>query len=555
MPQLTFMQNMADKASRLLPCSFTEIVEETTSAVLVSPDYENMMFICDQTNARPDNARDVVMAIRRRIDNPNPKVQYFVVILLDTLVKNCYEDLHNEIADTPALQNCLIEIAVRTPIRDGEFEAKKAALQLILNMSYWFIGATEDKTKMLSKLADEVRQQTSPLAFEDIEADATFQLKRAPARRGAAASAQQQQAAAFRVSRSRQQHHQGGGQGPHQGGQRHQQAHGGGGSAAAPRIVDAIPVFQYTEQEISGMLDACMLLSETINAAEEEKRSIIGDDLVTSIAVQVRRDHRKLSTLLSSGAQMDNLDVLLSVTDSQTALVQRLSELVARDGQRLRDVANIGAEEDDSAVTLENANRPAQAPPAQITRSNPSSPHSALAVGGAFRAGGQRPRQGDIDGHDAVEMNDSNSVPAVPAPSASAATVGPLGGSDGSNHTMAEANPVAASPTGDGTARRTVEATASPSGAPNQSKTNEQELDDFFGGSSSTPQASPSPAQQQPAPAAATTAPNTDFFANNAPAAGTEPKPATVGAIGSVNGGGATGGDDFDAFLNSRLPQ
>lgn len=592
MPQLTFLQSVADKASRLLPCSFTEIVEETTSEVLTAPDYENIMFICDQTNARPDNAHEVVMAVRRRIDNANPKVKYFTVLLLDALIKNCYEDLHNEVADTPALQNCLVDIACLTPIQDGELEAKKAALQLILNMSYWFIGATEDKTKMLSKLADEVRQKTSPLAFEDIEADAAFQLKRAPTNRRRAANAttsNQQQAAAHRVSRN-QNHNPSSSSsftaGSHGHGRTSRPSSGGGGSPAPVRVVDAIPVFQYTEQEISGMLDSCMLLSEMINAAEEEKRSVMGDEIVTSIAVQVRRDHRKLAILLSSGAQMDNLDVLLSVADSQMAIVQRLSDLVARDGQRLRDVASIGADEDDAAAAaIEHSSR-REANPAQITRNNPSNATPEEHMSGQEQPQQHehkhKPRQGDLD-------NDHCPPPLpIPAPGHRA--------TDGHQSTAV----AAASPS-------TVAVTAVVDAQQQQQpKKPTQDLDDFFGGptssSSSHPSSAPpvsstphssavptantvsvataesnvvttttsSPSEATTLHSAGTTAAtsnnnnnnnttthnaaplNTDFFdeGNNAPSAGVNAKP-----LGSLNNNATTeGGDDeFDAFLSSRL--
>lgn len=522
MPQLTFMQNMSDKASRLLPSAFSEIVEDTTSEILTAPDYENIMFICDQTNQRAENAKDVILAIRRRIESTNPKVQYFTIILLDALIKNCYEDLHNAVADSPALQNVLIQIAVRTPIRDGEFEAKKAALQLILNMSYWFIGATEDKTKMLCKLADEVRAETTPLVFEDIESDPTYQLKRAPPTK---VQRRQQNGASASGSSSTQRN-----------------------TNAIPnppshqRVVEAIPVHQYTGEQISGMLDSCMLLSEMLNAAEQEHRGIIGDDIITSIAVQVRQDHRKLSILLSSGAEMENLDVLLSVADSQTAIIQRMSSMVERQGKNLRDVASMGAEEDEnSSVVLHQSSQ--QNPPQQITRANavPTSSTAADTTNqntnySPFQRSAQ-PRQAMTADNDAEEMHDSSSPPMVPQ------AHGPVGYSPASGPSPTNSSPK--------TTQRKADQQESHT-------TNDQELDDFFGapapaaGDLSTPfieggnNHGPS-SSAAPALLAKESVPNNDFFeTNNAPSSSVQPS-----TLGSVTGEG----DEFDDFLNSRLPK
>jgi len=325
MPSLTIMEEMKDKASRLIPSPFTEVVEETTSEVLTAPDYEHIMFICDCANRKPDNVVDVIRAVRRRIVNASPKVQYFTVLLLDAMVKNCYEDLHNEIADTKALQRELVNIAIKVPARDGEYEAKKCALTLILNMSYWFIGATCDKTKMLSKLADEVREATNPLVFEDIESDPSFQLKRAPPNR--IPDPQQQQA--NRRRRVEQSAHT-----------TRPTSTGASRVNREPRVVNAIPVHQYDGDQISGMLDACSLLSECMNAAEEESRLVIGDEMINGVAAEVRQEHSKLAMLITSGAQLDNIDVLLTVSDSQTSIIQRLETAIRAQSAQFQQPAD-----------------------------------------------------------------------------------------------------------------------------------------------------------------------------------------------------------------------
>eukprot|EP00331_Platyophrya_macrostoma_P019113 CAMPEP_0176470518 /NCGR_PEP_ID=MMETSP0127-20121128/40500_1 /TAXON_ID=938130 /ORGANISM="Platyophrya macrostoma, Strain WH" /LENGTH=83 /DNA_ID=CAMNT_0017864821 /DNA_START=33 /DNA_END=280 /DNA_ORIENTATION=- len=76
-----FVDEMKDKASRLIPSAYSDLVEETTSDVLLSPNIQNVIFICDSANANAENVTDIVRAVRRRIEDKSPKVQLFTVTL------------------------------------------------------------------------------------------------------------------------------------------------------------------------------------------------------------------------------------------------------------------------------------------------------------------------------------------------------------------------------------------------------------------------------------------------------------------------------------------
>ena len=489
MPSLSLMEEMKDKASRLIPSPFTEVVEETTSEVLTAPDYEHIMFICDCANRKPDNVVDVIRAVRRRIVNSSPKVQYFTVLLLDALVKNCYEDLHNEIAETKALQRELVNIAIKVPARDGEYEAKKCALTLILNMSYWFIGATCDKTKMLSKLADEVRDATNPLVFEDIESDPSFQLKRAPPNR--IPDPQQQQA--NRRRRVEQTAHT-----------TRPTSTGASRLNREPRIVNAIPVHQYDGDQISGMLDACSLLSECMNAAEEESRLVIGDEMINGVAAEVRQEHAKLAMLITSGAQLDNIDVLLTVSDSQTSIIQRLETSIRAQSAQFQQPAEGEAQPEGERQQA----APQRAVPQQATIVPPTSSSSATdnttitqgSVQVSRRAGGLRQAHSVDKEEDGEEMVES-----------------PLAPNQDASLNADQAPPARQDP-----------------------------LDDFFSGTAAVPAPTASSTEAPPVRRAAPAPYQVMDPKVAVPEASTEEKAA-------VPAQPADDQDDFDAFLNNRL--
>ena len=418
MSQMSFVDEMKDKAGRLIPTAYTDIVTEATSDILLLPDMEKITFICDSANLKEENAVDVVRAVRRRIDNKNPKVQAFTVTLLDKLVKECGAIVHLEIAETKGLLRDLVNIAVKVPSRDGEREAKKSALTLILSMTIWFsaAAAANEKLKPLILLADDVRKLAGEKAFEGIEVETGVRLKRVAAPQQRAERNQEsfqraQQREYLRLQRMHQQ----------------QQA-----AASHPRVVAAIPVILPSDEEVSAMLDSCLLLAECLNTAESSGVPVIGDEIIAGIASEIRKQHRHVTILVSSGADVPNMEMLLSVVDSQSAVIERLADLISIQGRQLSEIAPVSADP------------PHQVPPTQPqqvqhqSRTSPQTTHAppihqppAVEQGAATTAsyngavdhrtstrnrGGVR-SAADVD--DALEMQElpeSGSIPTAPVP-------------------------------------------------------------------------------------------------------------------------------------------
>ncbi|KAM7263260.1 hypothetical protein ACFE04_000943 [Oxalis oulophora] len=74
-------------------------VEKATSDLLIGPDWTMNIDICDSINSHHWQAKDIIKAVKKRLHHKNPKVQLLSLTLLETMVKNCGDFVHFQIAD------------------------------------------------------------------------------------------------------------------------------------------------------------------------------------------------------------------------------------------------------------------------------------------------------------------------------------------------------------------------------------------------------------------------------------------------------------------------
>ncbi|KAK9734342.1 hypothetical protein RND81_04G132900 [Saponaria officinalis] len=90
--------------------STTVRVDKATSELLVGPDWTMNMEICDLCNSNHWMAKDMVKGVKRRLQHKNPRVQLLTLTLLETMVKNCAEYIHFQIAERKILDE-MVKIA------------------------------------------------------------------------------------------------------------------------------------------------------------------------------------------------------------------------------------------------------------------------------------------------------------------------------------------------------------------------------------------------------------------------------------------------------------
>lgn len=165
MVNTNIFDSIKDKASKLLPTPYTDIVEECTSSHLTEPIGEDVMLIIDSANTKPDAVEDVLRAVRSRLDSDDSGVQHLTILLLQALIQNCGPALHREVASQKILLRDLVNIAVQVPVNVRAMRAMEAARCLILNLSLWFADHSDPHCMILTTLVNDVRQAAGPNAF------------------------------------------------------------------------------------------------------------------------------------------------------------------------------------------------------------------------------------------------------------------------------------------------------------------------------------------------------------------------------------------------------
>lgn len=88
------------------------LVEKATSDLLISPDWTLNIEICDFINNDNWLAKDVIKAVKKRLQHKSGKVHFLALTLLETMMKNCGDCVHIQVVERDILQE-MIKIVKR----------------------------------------------------------------------------------------------------------------------------------------------------------------------------------------------------------------------------------------------------------------------------------------------------------------------------------------------------------------------------------------------------------------------------------------------------------
>ena len=89
--------NPAYSRMGIFKSNFEKVLDKCTSNLLLEPDWEGMLQLCDFIRGNDVKPREAVNLIKKTLENPNPHQQYFGYCTLDTVAKNCGKPVHEEI--------------------------------------------------------------------------------------------------------------------------------------------------------------------------------------------------------------------------------------------------------------------------------------------------------------------------------------------------------------------------------------------------------------------------------------------------------------------------
>ncbi|KFK38269.1 hypothetical protein AALP_AA3G092500 [Arabis alpina] len=111
------------------------LVDRATSDMLIGPDWAMNLEICDMLNHEPGQTREVVSGIKKRLTSRTSKVQLLALTLLETIINNCGDLIHMQVAEKDILHK-MVKMVKRKP----NIQVKEKILILIDTWQEAFSG-------------------------------------------------------------------------------------------------------------------------------------------------------------------------------------------------------------------------------------------------------------------------------------------------------------------------------------------------------------------------------------------------------------------------------
>uniref|UniRef100_A0A673NII0 Hepatocyte growth factor-regulated tyrosine kinase substrate n=1 Tax=Sinocyclocheilus rhinocerous TaxID=307959 RepID=A0A673NII0_9TELE len=151
---------------------FQSFTEKATSQLLLETDWESILQICDLIRQGDTQAKYAIGAVKKKLNDKNPHVALYALEVLESVVKNCGQTVHDEVASKQTMEE-LKELFKKQP----ELNVKNKILYLIQAWAHAF--RNEPKYKVIQDTY-QIMKVEGHVFPEFKESDAMFAAERAP---------------------------------------------------------------------------------------------------------------------------------------------------------------------------------------------------------------------------------------------------------------------------------------------------------------------------------------------------------------------------------------
>uniref|UniRef100_A0AAY4BP31 Hepatocyte growth factor-regulated tyrosine kinase substrate n=1 Tax=Denticeps clupeoides TaxID=299321 RepID=A0AAY4BP31_9TELE len=152
--------------------TFERLLEKATSQLLLETDWESILQICDLIRQGDTQAKYAIGAIKKKLNDKNPHVALYALEVLESVVKNCGQTVHDEVASKQTMEELKELLKKQT-----EPNVKNKILYLIQAWAHAFRNEPKYKVVQDTYQIMKVEGHVFP---EFKESDAMFAAERAP---------------------------------------------------------------------------------------------------------------------------------------------------------------------------------------------------------------------------------------------------------------------------------------------------------------------------------------------------------------------------------------
>ncbi|XP_016529019.1 hepatocyte growth factor-regulated tyrosine kinase substrate isoform X2 [Poecilia formosa] len=84
--------------------TFERLLDKATSQLLLETDWESILQICDLIRQGDTQAKYAIAAIKKKLNDKNPHVALYALEVLESVVKNCGQTIHDEVASKQTME-------------------------------------------------------------------------------------------------------------------------------------------------------------------------------------------------------------------------------------------------------------------------------------------------------------------------------------------------------------------------------------------------------------------------------------------------------------------